>query len=151
VAPESPAAGARCATAVSPRRAVLPVSVSQLRAARPNAGIRPQGVPASLQIELIVGDDLAANPEALAAFRRAADLWEAQFSDPIVVRIEADLLDLGNDDVIGQAGSVGVSGDYAMVAEAVVSDGEVDGDPIVLKSIGATLGGEYALSQPFQP
>jgi hypothetical protein len=131
----SAGAGARCATAVSPHRPALPVSAARLRAARAASRIRPQGVPASLQIDLIVGSELAANPDALAAFRRAADLWEAQFSDPILVSIEADLLDLGNDQVIGQAGSVALSGPHDMLTDAMMADALPDGDDAIVQSV----------------
>src|SRR5260221_4626931 len=43
------------------------------------------------EINLIPGPGLQANPDALAAFRRAAAEWEAQISNPIRVNVSADL------------------------------------------------------------
>ena len=46
-------------------------------------------------INIAAGPGLAANAAALGAFNRAAAQWEQHLADPIVVRIEADLFDLG--------------------------------------------------------
>ena len=46
-------------------------------------------------INIVAGPGLAANAPALGAFNRAAAQWEQHLADPITVRVEADLFDLG--------------------------------------------------------
>lgn len=52
------------------------------------------GAPAAT-INIVPGPALAANTPALGAFNRAAAQWQQRLGDPITVRIEADLFDLG--------------------------------------------------------
>ena len=72
------------------------------------------------------GPTLAANQAALDAFNRAAEQWEAMFSDPIIVTIDADLVNLGNSNVIGQASSVVLIGGYDLIRNQLVSDADAD-------------------------
>lgn len=46
-------------------------------------------------INIVPGPALEANAPALAAFNRAAMQWQQRLADPITIRIEADLFDLG--------------------------------------------------------
>ena len=115
-----------------------------LRAAPMRLGIAPQGVQ-SFQINLNVGATLAANPAAAAAFERAAGLWEAQFIDPITVTIDADLTDLGNDLVLGEASSVVLSDTYTSVVNAVMDDGAQESDDGITQSLPTAAGFSVAL------
>lgn len=65
---------------------------------------------------------LAANGPALSALERAATRWETIFSDPITVEIDANLLDLGNPFVIGQASSILLIGGYDSVRNQIQAD-----------------------------
>jgi hypothetical protein len=56
------------------------------------------------QINLIPGPGLASNPDALAAFQRAAGEWEAAISNPIKVNITADLGAFSDPRIIGATG-----------------------------------------------
>ena len=57
------------------------------------------------KINLYIGPGLAANPDAVAAFQRAAADWESHISNPIKVNIEANLTTFGgNTNVIGSTG-----------------------------------------------
>jgi hypothetical protein len=67
------------------------------------------------------GATLTANPTALAAFNAAAAQWEALFSDPITVTINADLAALGAG-IIGSASSTIVSAGYAAIRGQLISD-----------------------------
>jgi len=61
------------------------------------------------------------NADALAAFNRAAQQWESRISDPITVRIDADLaaLDPG---IIGSTSSVLLQEDYTIMRDTMVAD-----------------------------
>ena len=70
------------------------------------AGVAPtaRGI-GDFKINLYIGPGLAANPDAVAAFGRAAADWESHISNPIRVNIEANLTTFGgNTNVIGSTG-----------------------------------------------
>lgn len=118
-------ADATCATASTLAPAApLPVSAPVLEAARSH--LQAKALAAGLDIVLVPGAGLAANPAALAAFERAAERWEAVFADPIVVTIDADFADLGNPAIIGQAGSVLLQGPFDLIRDAMVADADAD-------------------------
>lgn len=134
-------ADATCATAatlVAP--APLQVSASVLEAARK----RSKTLASGLDIVLVPGAGLAANAGALAAFERAAARWEAVFSDPIVVTIDADFADLGNPAIIGQAGSVLLQGPFDLIRDALVADADADDDVVAAMPTAA----EFSASLP---
>jgi hypothetical protein len=84
----------------------------------------------ALDIQFQIGGALASNTAALAAFERAAQSWEAVFTDPVIVRIGADLGALGPN-VIGQASSTLLFGDnFAEIRDAIVADAIAAGDPV---------------------
>lgn len=81
----------------------------------------------ALDIVLLPNPILSANTEALGAFRRAADTWEATFSDPITVTIDAGLeaLDPG---VLGSTGSVLLfDGNYSLLRDTMIADEAAEG------------------------
>ena len=78
--------------------------------------------PGGFDIVINPGATLAANAPALAAFERAAATWESLISDPITVTIDADMEDLMDPFVIGQASSVSFSFAYDDVRNALVAD-----------------------------
>lgn len=88
-----------------------------------NAGVQTLSVaPPPFNIVITPGATLAGNAPALAAFDRAAAQWEAFFSDPITVTINADMVNLGNTSTIGQTGSVLLSTGYETVRNFMISD-----------------------------
>lgn len=134
---------ASCPTAVTQLRpAPLVVSEQTLRAARRPASALQ--LLSGFDIVLVPGAGLAANPDALAAFERAAAQWEALFSDPIVVTINADFADLGNPGIIGQASSVLLQGPHDLIRDQVVADADAD-DEVALAMPTAA---QYAASLP---
>lgn len=134
-------ADATCATAATLASPVpLTVTAQALAAARQRA----EALASGLDIVLVPGAGLAANPAALAAFERAAERWEAVFSDPIVVTIDADFADLGNPAIIGQAGSVLLQGPFDVIRDALVADADAD-DAVVAAMPTAA---EFAESLP---
>jgi hypothetical protein len=85
------------------------------------------------EINLIPGPGLAANPDALAAFRRAAAEWEAQISNPIRVNVSADLGTFSDPNIIGATGygSENLNLDYASVRDRMVARAGRPGDAIL--------------------
>jgi hypothetical protein len=85
----------------------------------------------ALTIDISAGAGLLAQPQALAAWERAASRWEAIFTDPITVTIAADLADLG-DGILGGTSSVFLKADYDVIRDAMVADAADElGDAIV--------------------
>lgn len=76
----------------------------------------------ALTISINAGAGLTGNAAALAAFNRAADAWEAIFSDPITVNVDADLLNLGNSTVIGSSTTVTLQDSYTAMRNMMVAD-----------------------------
>lgn len=108
----------------------------------------------SFDIVINPGPTLAGNAAALDAFNRAADQWEAFISDPITVTIDAELLNLGASNVIGEASSIIINGGYTTLRNLLASD--ADADDAILSSLpnaaqfnatlptGITLSGKLA-------
>lgn len=84
--------------------------------------LAPGRAAAQLNVVINPGAGLSANAAALAAFDRAALQWSSRFSDPITVTINANLANLGNPNVIGQASSVAVQFGFDTVRNAMVAD-----------------------------
>ena len=133
---------ATCATAASlAQPAPLPVPAPVLAAARAGAKALAVG---SFDIVLVPGPGLAASPDALAAFERAAARWEALITDPIVVTIDADFADLGDPGIIGQAGSSLLQGPFDVIRDALVADADADDEILGAMPTAA----EFAASLP---
>ncbi len=86
------------------------------------AGLTLTSTAHALTININPLSGLAGNQAALDAFDRAANQWEAIFTDDIVVNIDADLSNLSNPNVIGQASSVLLSYAYDTVRSQMVAD-----------------------------
>jgi len=82
----------------------------------------------SINIEIRPGATLSAMPEALAAFQRAADQWAARINDPIHVKIDADMENMGSSLIIGWANMVLLQGPYDLVRDSLVSDAADEAD-----------------------
>ncbi len=108
-----------CGRDILRHEVVLPLSAEAL--ARPQARAAATG----LDIVLNVGPGLAAEPEALATFERAAEIWESKFSDPVTVVIDADLDDLPSG-VLGSTGSRSFLLNYGDVLVAMVVDSQAN-------------------------
>jgi len=80
----------------------------------------------AFDIAIAPGPGLAADPAAMAAFERAARQWEAYISDPVTVRIEAEIAPIGEAGVIGATTSVVLSGSYDLVRNRIVADADAD-------------------------
>ena len=60
--------------------------------------------------------------QVLTAFSKAASQWESRFSDNVTIEISADFRNLGDANIIGQAGSTILQGGYDLVRNAMVAD-----------------------------
>ena len=92
------------------------------------------------------GPTLAGNAAALAAFNRAALKWEALFSDPITITIDADLANLGNPNIIGSTSSVTLMASYTTIRNALVADSALDADDSINASLPTS--GQFAAQVP---
>lgn len=88
----------------------------------------------ALNINIIPGASLAANPAALAAFNQAASQWESQIADPITVNINADLASLGSG-IIGSASSVILQTGYDTIRNSMVADSAGEADDWVVAAL----------------
>jgi hypothetical protein len=75
-----------------------------------------------LTIEFAGLEGLVGNVPALDALTRAADQWEAIFVNPITVRIQADMVNVGRTDFLAATTSVVSSESYDAVRNAMVAD-----------------------------
>jgi len=76
----------------------------------------------ALDIVINPGSALSSNPQALAAFNRAAVQWEALFSDPVTVTIDANLISIADSNVLGQASSVELFDFFNTVRGLMIAD-----------------------------
>jgi hypothetical protein len=85
------------------------------------------------EINLIPGPGLQANPDALAAFRRAAAEWESRISNPIRVNVSADLGTFSDNNIIGATGygSENLNLDYTTVRDKMVARASRPGNDIL--------------------
>lgn len=89
----------------------------------------------ALTININAGAGLAGNAAALAAFQRAADAWEAIFTDPVTVEIDADLQNTGSSSVIGSTQSfLGVI-NYSTMRNAMIADASDEASNTIVSSI----------------
>lgn len=129
----------------------VPVSSPVAAAADPSVVVDPVGAsrPATtgagrLNIEIIPGQKLRSNPDALDAVRRAADQWEANLFDPITVSIEIDI-DVAPDGVLGFAIPSEVILPYSEVRAALQTDALGEADDSIVQRLPAADSIEFAL------
>lgn len=105
----------------------------------------------SFTININAGATLASNTQALAAFQRAAQQWANYISDPISIYIDANLIDMGSNTVIGSTSSVTFEAPYDAVMALLKADaGDEPDDGLVaslpeLAQFNATLPTGFAL------
>ena len=88
----------------------------------------------SFDIVINADPTLAANAPALAAFNRAALMWESRISDPITVTIDADMAPLGPN-VLGSASTVLLQGGYNLIRNQMVADAADEWDDGIVASL----------------
>ena len=86
-------------------------------------------------INIVAGAGLASNSAAMAAFERAAQMWEAYIADPVTINIDADLANLGDPNVIGQTSSVTLVGGYDVIRDAMVADSASETDDGIVAAL----------------
>ena len=77
---------------------------------------------------------LAGNAPALAAFNRAALLWESRIADPITVTIDADFSALGSG-ILGSTSTVLLQGGYSLIRDQMVADAATESDDGIVASL----------------
>ena len=123
-----------CATAISAMPVQIPVTTAELIEA-----YEPPDRLGSFNIVVVPGSGLSGNAAALAAFERAAAQWEAYFSDPITVTINADLVTFGGSTtVIGSTASVELFTTYTNVRAALINDASDEADDAIIASLPVT-------------
>lgn len=91
-----------------------------------SGGVQDSSLGGSI-INIVAGAGLSGNADALAAFQRAADSWAALITDAVTVNIEVDIQDLGDPNIIAQAGSVFLQADYDVIYDALLADAADEG------------------------
>jgi hypothetical protein len=95
------------------------------------------------------GAGLAGNAAALAAFNRAAQLWEMHLEDDVTVNIDADLSNLGNPNVIGQTASVLLQGGYNTIRDQIVNDAADEPDDGIVAALPTAAQASFLLPTGF--
>jgi len=88
----------------------------------------------SFDIQISAGANLAANPEAVAAFNRAAAQWESFIADPVTVAIDADLATL-DPTTLGSASNPLVFSSFNVIRNQVVNDAAAEADDAIVASL----------------
>jgi hypothetical protein len=131
VASEALAESQACNETVDDPTTAQPLSPALLNAPRsPRLG--------SFNIVVVPGAGLSAIPAALAAFQRAADQWEAYFSDPITITINADLADLAPT-TGGSTSSVFLQVEYPDMRNVMMFDASDESDDDIMASLPASI------------
>lgn len=86
-------------------------------------------------IVINAGAGLAGNGAALDAFNRAAAQWEVFFTDAVTINIDADLVNLGSPNTIGQTGSVMLTAGYDVIRDEVVNDAADESDDGIVAAL----------------
>ena len=86
-------------------------------------------------ININAGAGLAANAPALAAWNRAADLWEAFLTDPVTVTVNANLVNMGSPSIIGSTSAVFLGAGYNTVRNAMVADAADEADDAIVTAL----------------
>ena len=104
----------------------------------------------AIDINIIPGLGLEGNDDALAAFERAALAWEYHIADDIVVNIDADLADLGDENVIGQTGSVLLVGGYDLIRNQLVLDSAGETDDAIVAALPTAGQASFQMPKGFK-
>jgi len=133
-----------CATAQSPDPLPLAVSAAELAAAR-------RVVPRETGFDIVVtaGAALSANAAAMAAFERAVQQWEALFTDPISVNINANLANLQSANTIGTTAAVKLQTAYDGMRNALVGDAADESDDSIVASLPTSAQFGYLMPSGF--
>ncbi len=123
-APAGAQRSVECATAHTPVELQKSTYLTASDLARAYRSARVGG----FHVQVVPGPALAANADALAAFQRAAEQWEAFFLDPVTVRIDADLAELDDHNVIGQTVPVSLLANGTDVRDALLADAAAEPD-----------------------
>ncbi len=89
----------------------------------------------SFHVVINPGPNLAGNAPALAAFNRAAALWEQWIADPITVTIQAEITNLNDPSIIGIADAVLLTNSYDTIRNAMVADAAAETDDAIVASL----------------
>ncbi len=87
----------------------------------------------ALQINIVAGGGM--HGAAVAAFSRAAAQWEARIADPITVTVSVNLLNLGANNILGQASASLLIGGYDLIRDAMVLDAGFEPDDGVVAAL----------------
>ncbi|HNQ90174.1 MAG TPA: NF038122 family metalloprotease [Verrucomicrobiota bacterium] len=122
---------------------------------------RPPSELGSFAININPLSGLQGNPDALAAFYRAANQWEAFISDPITVTIDGDMANLGNPNIIGSTSLTTYwTANYSVLRNQMITDEAAEGSvhpivaslpasPVFYAPTGFTIGGYSASRATF--
>ena len=99
----------------------------------------------TFDIVIVPSPALSANPGALAAFNRAALLWESVIADPITVTINADFSPLGAG-ILGSTGSTYLQASYNTIRNAMVTDAANETDDGIVASLPTAA--QYTVTVP---
>ncbi len=72
------------------------------------------------------------NSEALGALNRAGNRWSSQLTDPVTIKIDFKLTNLGSTSIIGNAASVDLLGTYSEMRNFLVNDAANEADDAVV-------------------
>jgi hypothetical protein len=133
---------AKTPTPIAVSQASMPVAARELSLKAAGDLQRELG---AFDIVINPSEALAANARALAAFNRAALLWESFISDPITVTIDADFSALPPG-VLGSTGSVTLIGGYDEIRDQMVADAADEPDDGIVASLPAAA--QYAAFVP---
>ena len=102
---------------------------------------------ATLTININPTTALGSNQAALDAFERAADSWEALFTDDITVNIDANLASFGtgNQNIIGSALSSVATGPLNGIRDAMVADAASEPDDGIVANLAGFNANQFAL------
>jgi hypothetical protein len=93
---------------------------------------------AGMQINVLDEAKFAGNPDALAAFKRAAFQWTSLLNDPIAVYIDAQMGAFSDPLIIGSASSVLLASEYHWVRGQMAADAGTNPNNAIVHSLPAT-------------
>ena len=101
----------------------------------------PASAPGDFKIVINATASLQAQPQALAAFQRAARQWETRIQDPVTVTIDADFRTLFDDNILGETDATILQGSFDLVSEVMILDAMNEGgNSPVITSLPSAVG-----------